>query len=95
MISCDRERLKISGDFMEVATELGCIIDGVFSQDHPDYVNNTLYRSVIASMAVSDFQPEDKNLLYYDKAFNEGVNEVINSVKALKELCDNIIETKK
>ncbi len=95
MISCDGERLKISGNFLDVAADVGCIIIGILSEKYPDFVNDIMYRSVVASMGAAGFEAGDRELLYKDKTFNEGVNEVINSVKALRKLTENIIETKK
>lgn len=95
MISCDGERLKISGDFLEVSAEVGCIIMGLYSEKNPDFVNYTMDCSVIASMALGEITEAERTLVYKDKTFNEGVNEVINSVKALRELTENIVENKK
>ena len=67
---------------------------GCSSKNHPDFVKNTFFRSVIVSMALGEFTEEEMALAYKDKTFNAGVNEVIESVKALRELTENIIEAK-
>lgn len=92
MISCDGDRLEISGDFLDVAAHVGCIIMGTLSEKHPDFVNDTIYRALIASMCAAGFEAADKEFLYKDKTFNSGVDEVINSLKALRELAEKIIE---
>lgn len=95
MIICDKEMIKISGDFLEVSAEAGCIIMGLFSKNTPDFVIHTMDRSVIASMVLGQYTDAQRDIVYKDKTFNAGVNEVIKSVNALRELTQNIIENKK
>ena len=90
-----KERLKITGDILEVSTEVACIILGILSKENPDFVNNVIYNSVISSMALGEFTDAERNIAYKDKTFKAGVNEVIKSVIALRELTENIIEANK
>lgn len=92
MISCDGDRLKISGDFSDPDAYVGRIITGILTEKNPDFVNDTIYRTLIASMCAAGFETADKEFLYKDKTFNAGVDEVIKSLIALRELSENIIE---
>ncbi len=91
MISCDGERLKVSGDFLEVSAEIGTIIICCMSQKFPGFVIRTLDRSIITSLSSGMFSDDEMQMLLKDEQFNAGIEETIKTIEALRELAQAIL----
>ena len=94
MVKYENCCVKLSGNFIDVSTEIGTIITCFMSQKYPGFVINTLDRSIIASLSAGMFTDDEMHMLLKDKRFNAGIEETIKTVEALRELAQAILTSK-
>lgn len=94
MVKYENSCVKLSGNFIDVSTEIGTIITCFISQKYPDFVIRTLDRSIIASLSAGMFTDDEMRMLLKDEHFNAGINESIKTIEALRELAQTILTSK-
>ena len=94
MISYDGEKLKMSGDFLEVSAEVGTIVACFMGNKYPNFVTRTFTRSIIASLSSGMFTNDEMYMLLRNEHFNAGIEETIKTIEALRELAQAILTSK-
>lgn len=94
MVKYEDGYIKMSGDFIEVSTEVGAIVACFMGNKYPDFVTRTFTRSIIASLSAGMFTDDEMRMLLKDEHFNAGINESIKTIEALRELAQTILTSK-
>ena len=94
MVKCEDGYIKMSGDYVEVSSEVGTIVACFMSNKYPDFATRTFTRSIIASLSAGMFTADEMHMLLKDEYFNAGIEETIKTIEALREFAQAILELK-